>query len=67
MNWFQLNFINKFEMSNKSRTLMKQILNADREIGELLEGKTSFNAIYVKYNYVQHVGSNSFTYIQSIT
>lgn len=39
-------------MSTKSNTLMKQILDADREIGELLEGKTSFNAIYVKYNYV---------------
>ena len=39
-------------MSTKSNTLMKQILDADREIGELFEGKTSFNAIYVKYNYV---------------
>ena len=42
----------EFEMSTKSNTLMKQILDADREIGELFEGKTSFNAIYVKYNYV---------------
>ena len=39
-------------MSTKSNTVMKQILNADREIGELLEGNTSFNAIYVKYKYI---------------